>query len=821
MVLDWNTRLAPAIERWRAYLYLHPDAKGTMDFESRSTCDLTKRGAWLYSKNPGTEVMCLAYKLPCYDDPDLWHRSHPEHLIAESGPPVDLFAFVLAGGPVEAHNAFFERCIWKNAMVTGYGWPEVPHLQWRCSAAKASAASLPRKLEDAVLAMGLPIEKDMEGNALMRKMMRPRKMLKAEVELWADMTGWKGRLPGRDNPVLPVVWHETEEDIYRQWEYCRQDVRAEEGLSDAVPDLIPGELALWQLDQKMNERGARFDLELARTALDLADRWKANLNRELEVMTGISAASKRQQVKAWLLEHEDIDLPDTKADTLDWCLENWSDQFTGRARRIVYILKEVNRTSTRKYQDMLNKADDDWRVRDLLMFHGAHSGRWTGKGVQIHNFPRGTLKDMDEACADILADSVEWLEVMYGSDLMEMLSHALRGTAVSSPGYDLIVADYAAIEARCVLWEAGAQSALDVFRRGEDIYCDMATGVYGYTVLKKTHPKERQFGKQAILGLGYGMGFLTFLLTCRRYNIHFSRADALRIMGPEALAKNEAWVRDYLCLDGRPANMDPEQAERYRRKRRNASKVRRRLVEAREDPKAITHELALMKHVVGVYRARYPEVKELWKDQEAAAIKAVRAWESIVKAAKKKALKAIPIEDTPFGPMRMVPFSAMEHETTAWRDRFEGPRVECGKVTWYVKGGWLYGELPSGRPMMYRDPEIKLVKTSWGEARPALRYMAVDGKTKKWKRTATYGGKVVENITQAIARDILANAMLLADEHPTYEPVFHVHDELVCEVLEGEGSIAEFEGLMATVPFWAHDCPITAEAERYKRWRKG
>lgn len=768
----WLDRLADRINHWTKYVAKHPGCKGTVDFEGRSACDLRKHGSWLYSKHPTTEAMCLSYKLPGYKECGRWHMAHHQHLISQSPDPEDLLAYVLAGGLLEAHNAFFERVIWKHVMVLRHGWPEVGHLQWRCSAAKASAVSLPRSLEQAVLAMKLPIEKDMVGNALMRKMCRPRKPKKSEVAEWQMDHG--------DEP-MPLLWHEDEADLYRLWDYCDTDVLSEEALSDVVPDLSPEELAVWQMDQALNERGTRFDLELARAALDMATKYKKVLNAELKVITGVSSGTKRQAVRAWLLEHESLDLPDTKADTIDWYIKR--EPLSARCLKVLGILVDVNRTSTRKYQTMLDKADpDDWRIRDLLMYCGANTGRWAGKGVQVHNFPARELMiggkgqpSFDEAVEDIKSGDVDWCIAMYG-DVMKLLSHALRGAIISPPDRDLMVADYAAIEARNVLWLAGAKAALEIFIRGDDIYCDMATGIYGYEVIKGVHKKERQFGKQAILGLGYGMGFVTFLLTCRRYKIYFSREDVQRIMGLEMLAKYESWVRDYLCLDGPHPDMTAEQAKKYGNKKRQAAKTIHRLVDEREVPKNITHELALMKYTVDIYRNRYPDVKQLWKDQEAACLRAV---------------------------------------TT-------GERVECGMVSWYVSddGRFLHCELPSGRKLSYVDPEIKMVKTSWGEDKPALRYMRVNAVTNRWERTATYGGKVVENITQAVARDILTNAILLAYEGDTYEPSFHVHDELICEVDENEGSLDEFEELMSFVPPWAHGCPIAAEAERYKRYRK-
>lgn len=130
--IDWELELRPAIEKWRVRLAsMDPSTKATIDFESRSACDLKKHGSYIYSQHPTTEVMCLSYKLPSEYFVRRWHMAHPQHLISESPPPVELFAYVLAGGLVEAHNAFFEQVMWLHQMVVQYDWPKVPPKQWR------------------------------------------------------------------------------------------------------------------------------------------------------------------------------------------------------------------------------------------------------------------------------------------------------------------------------------------------------------------------------------------------------------------------------------------------------------------------------------------------------------------------------------------------------------------------------------------------------------------------------------------------------------------------------------------------------------------
>lgn len=136
-----------------------------------------------------------------------------------------------------------------------------------------------------------------------------------------------------------------------------------------------------------------------------------------------------------------------------------------------------------------------------------------------------------------------------------------------------------------------------------------------------------------------------------------------------------------------------------------------------------------------------------------------------------------------------------------------------------VKERFLLCRLPSGRLLYYYDPKIQPVMTAWEELKDQVTYMTVNGITRKWGRTNTYGGKLAENATQAAARDILANGMIEA-EAAGYPVVLSVHDEIISEVPEGSGSVEEFEGLMCIVPAWANGLPLKAKGFRAKRYRK-
>jgi len=495
--------------------------KVTVDYETRSRAELKKTGTFLYAVDPSTDVLCLAWRYEGDPTKYLWHpafpnarpkaktwvngegkriRGLPPHLeryangMPEEGrADLDWLLWQIESGEiteVEAHNAMFERVISRYVMPKHIPAFAVPDELWRCSAAKAAAFNLPRHLDGGVKALGLAEQKDSRGKLLINKLAKPNKRGEfcEEVEALLDL-----------------------------FAYCQQDVVAEEELSSNLRPLPPIELETWRLDQEINLRGVAVDRSFVERALEIAATEQQNADIEVGALTGgaVESTGQRDELLKWLVA-EGYPADNLQGETIDGVLEgNWD--LKPEVRRVLELRRSVGRTSTKKFQALSASICADDRVRDLLAYYGAGTGRWAGRRVQPQNFPRGTIKgDIEVLVADIMRYDVETLRLLYG-DPMELLASALRGTIIAGPGRVLNVADYAAIEARVTAWIADEERLLELFRQGKDVYKAQAADIFKRpesTIAKDSD--ERQLGKAAVLGLGFQMGPPKFQATCAK-----------------------------------------------------------------------------------------------------------------------------------------------------------------------------------------------------------------------------------------------------------------------------------------------------------------
>jgi DNA polymerase len=373
-----------------------------IDFETRSACDIKKRGGWVYSEHPTTEVLCLAWKWE-NTKTQIWIPGYPTDWIAEG---------INRATEIFAHNASFELAIWMNVCVKKYGWPALPLEKLRCSAAKAAMHSLPRSLEGAGAALGLRIQKDMEGHRLMMKLCRPRKPRRGEPEI---------------NPSDPhgYYWNEDPAELDRLYKYCMNDVIAEEALSNHLSDLPEKELLIWQLDQLINMRGIQADIPSAKAMLAMVGEHEAKLLERLRLLThGNVKTAKQVEALRKYLRALGVDLPDLSAATVKSALKK---EMSDDARNILEIRRSLGRSSSAKYQAIIDRASEDGRVRGSLIYHGAGTGRWAGSGIQPQNFPSRIKisESLRASLAQLIAEATIYLTPYLTTILCPQLERSL------------------------------------------------------------------------------------------------------------------------------------------------------------------------------------------------------------------------------------------------------------------------------------------------------------------------------------------------------------------------------------------------------------
>jgi len=224
----------------------------SIDFETRSTVELKKSGVYPYAQHKDTGIWCMAWSFGADEEPEIWVPPTAEHALLFpmfAGLPSRVVQHIYEHGEIRAWNAQFERVIWNEIMVRRYGAPGVKLEQWVCSAAEAAAMSLPRYLAGAAQVLGVKQQKDDKGYQQMLRMARPRKI----------------------NEDGSVIWWDIPERKAILFEYCKQDVRTEQSIVQALRRLQPREREVYLLDQRINDRGVRIDTELVRAAQMIVD----------------------------------------------------------------------------------------------------------------------------------------------------------------------------------------------------------------------------------------------------------------------------------------------------------------------------------------------------------------------------------------------------------------------------------------------------------------------------------------------------------------------------------------------------------------------
>lgn len=489
-----------------------------LDFETASGADLREVGAWAYSEDPTTEILCLYFS--DFNGQSPYHPWHPK-----DGRDCALLWSAAHDSSVTfcAHNASFEKAIWRNIMMPIFGFPDVPNERWHCTQSVCTMKVIPQQMGHAVQVLGLPESKDEEGSAFTRSLSKPKK---------------------------DGSYDRTPESLARVDRYCAQDIASEVPLHRRLGWLPPGERSVWLLDQTINERGLAIDLPFVRACKSVIDRASFPLAAEFKGLTGVKV-TQREKFLAWLTEHgtsmpnmqkatvaavlqTDVLDEETDDDNLEDILTAASQvKLTPETHRALFIRALIGSASIKKLDRMLVCTGADSRARGLLQYHGAGPGRWAGRLLQPQNFPRGTVKgDVEQKVAAIFDGDLGMIEMMFGPPVETVIS-SLRHCVVAEKKRVLLAGDFAGIEARIVLALSGQHDKVALMASGADVYCHMASKIYGFEVNENDHPEQRQTGKNSVLGLGFQMGARKFHLRyCSDQPFSFA-GDVVRIYRKE------------------------------------------------------------------------------------------------------------------------------------------------------------------------------------------------------------------------------------------------------------------------------------------------
>ena len=650
----------------------------SIDIETYSECNLLTAGAARYAEDETTDIYCISYAI---DDGVVytWMPNRTEQPIPHWAINTNEYLFC-------AWNAAFER------NVMGHYWarklpmlPALPPLErWDDSMLRAAAVSLPQALGQCAEALGLDEQKDKAGKALMLRLCK------------LDSHGMR-----------PVP---TDEEIARLCAYCEQDVRTERAIGLSLPEIKGFERQVYETTMAINTRGVLVDVEKAQHILDLYQPYQTNMHELLNKITKLDNANSTVQFKKWL-HLNGLEVENCQSTTLDELL---ATDLPDKIRHAIQIKLQLSKSVVNKYNGMTRRASLDHRVRDSFIYHGAHTGRYASRGINIQNLHR-PIDSVNDNLAEVHDDveqlDVEGIEKKWGP-LADVVTSLERSMLIAPPGKTLGIVDYSSIEAVTLSWLCDARDNLQVFENDADIYEHTAAKIYRKPVESVT--KQQRFtGKVATLALGYQGGVGAFMHMAKIYGVEVSE----------------------------------EFAEAIKREWRQAN----------------------------------PQITALWSNLEEAAIYAV------------------------------------ENPGTAYAVTGTQKRI-----MFLVRNGRLQCKLPSGRIINYWAPKVVTRKVTMrnGDTFDAqnIRYTGLQSQTRRWTHLHTYGGKLAENVTQAIARDLFCYGLVNL-EKAGFETVLQVHDEAVCE-LDNEDDLANQIEVMLRLPKWAQGLPLSADGFTSTRYKK-
>lgn len=441
-----------------------------VDIETFSSVNLLESGVYAYCQAPDFTILLLAY---AFDNEEVKVVDLAQ---GEQLPSEVVIALTSDDVIKTAYNANFER-----TCLNKYLNKEMPPEQWRCTAVHALMLGLPGNLDGVCKALGFDeeIAKGKTGRLLIQYFSIPCKPTKRNGERRRNLSE-----------------HDIDKwDLFK--DYCKQDVVAERAIRQRL-SIFPvpqREQELWELDQKINDRGILLDMEMVQTIIHHDTTYQEELLEEARAITGLDNPNSVSQLKDWLTE-QGIKVHSLNKETV----KNLVSTSTGDVKRVLKLRQAMSKTSTKKYQAMERAVCLDGRVRGCLRFYGANrTGRWAGRLVQVHNLPQNKIPDIELARELVRENEFDLVEQFFGETSF-VLSQLIRTAFIPSVGCRFIISDFSAIEARVIAWLANEEWRIEVFNSHGKIYEASASKMFN--VALETITKEsplRQKGKVAEL----------------------------------------------------------------------------------------------------------------------------------------------------------------------------------------------------------------------------------------------------------------------------------------------------------------------------------
>ena len=466
-----------------------------VDFETASECDLKTAGVYNYAKHPSTRVLCMAYAVDD-DEVQVWTPDQP-------------FPRRILSHQIRAHNAAFERLIFWHVL-------NMPFLNnFYCTAAQARANCAPGSLEDVGRFAGSSMRKDHRGAYLVRQCCLP---------------------PFRMD-LLPELF-----------EYCAQDVRTMRAVSKSLRELTEEELEDYHVNERINDRGVRVDVDLCRAAVGYADKELQEIQDTVREITGGQIQSVRSpRMREWVaarLGPQALKLMDkdgkqsidktVRANLL--ALED-PEEVPPDVREVIQCADDLWASSVAKFARLWNLAGDDARVRGAFVFAGGSAtGRASSYGAQVHNFTRKCAAEPERVRHAMVRGHA--IVPAFGRRVTDVLRGMLRPALIPAEGKKLVVADWAAIEGRVNPWLSGrGEKKLQQFRDGLDAYIVNAAKTFrrSYEDILREYQEtnksdHRQVGKVQELACGFGGGVGAFDAMGRAYGLTLPEDEARRMV---------------------------------------------------------------------------------------------------------------------------------------------------------------------------------------------------------------------------------------------------------------------------------------------------